>query len=119
MSTSKKVAASLGASPSEILNAWKKSVAADPQERHVISGRVSGGFTYCFADGGKGLELAVRLDEGGTSIQASPADKLAAVEALSNGSMKIESYDRVKGTYQTLHTDDGVKLKVEGAAITR
>jgi hypothetical protein len=119
MTTNKKVTESLGSTPTEILNAWKKSVAADPQERHVISGRVKGGFTYCFADGGKGFELAVRLDEGGTAIQASPEDKLAIVEALSNGSMKIESYDRVKGKYHVLHADDGVKLKVEGAGLAR
>jgi hypothetical protein len=119
MSTSKKVAASLGSTPTEILNAWKKSVAADAQERHVISGRVKGGFTYCFVDAGKGLELGVRLDEGGTAIQASPNDKLALVEALSEGNVKIESYDRIKGRYQVLHADDGVKLKVEGSALAK
>jgi hypothetical protein len=119
MSANKKAAVSLGSNPSEILNAWKKSVAADKQERHVISGRVQGGFTYCFADGGSGLELAVRLDAGSITKQASPEEKLAAVEALSNGTMKIESYDRVKGKYEILHTDDGVKLRVDGAALGR
>jgi hypothetical protein len=119
MSTNKKIAASLGSTPTEILNAWKKSVAADSQDRHVISGRVKGGFTYCFVDAGKGLEIGVRLDEGGTAIQASPNDKLALVQALSEGNVKIESYDRVKGKYQLLHADDGVKLKVEGSTLSQ